>query len=371
MDAFAKSLPIAAKAGAPRDTIQLENLLAVTQSGRMDEIEPKLGSLLINQNHEAAEISEAFVLGSMMNYRFEEAKKVLELWQVDYPNDPQPHFLFGRILEHETNYDDAEKEYRQAIKIQPRHAAAAYNLGRLLTVRQNPAAAMEVYRSCARLLSYPHAAWVGMGRSERSLGNTTEARRWLEKAAVGAEQAEVQEVYRWLGETVESARSQAANELAKLELDEQNFPEAVRWFEKAVDANPQDWKIRHGLATALRNTGDNERAAQEFAKVEEYRSAWQQIDKLFDQLHGNPQSPEIRTRIGAAFLRYYSQNQGVVWLKSALKYDPDFSEAHRLLADYFESHISENPEFAELLKLHRSKAVFTTIRNTEPADSLP
>ncbi len=355
MEAFADSLELAAKSGVAPAKIQLESLLAVAQSGRMDVIEAQLGMLLINHNDEASEISEAFVLGSMMNYRFAEAKKVLDIWQADYPDDPQPHYLRGRILEHDSDYERAEQEYRAAMKLQPRHAPATFNLGRLLTVRQKPAEALEVYQRGARLLAYPHAAWVGMGRSERALGHTNEARRWLQKATEGADRREVQEVYRWLGETAESARAQAAQELAQLELDQQHFAEAVQWFERAVAANPRDWKVRHGLATALRSNGEKERAVKEFAIVEEYRTAWQQIDKLFDQLQLAPQSPSLRTQIGVAFLRYYSENQGLVWLNSALSYDPDFLDAHRALADYFAAHESENPQFAKLAQQHRSR----------------
>ena len=371
LEQFAASIARAEKGGVSKIKIQLENLLAISQTGRMSEIESRMGTLLIDQNHDAAEICEAFVLGCLLNYRFADAQKILDLWQADYPDDPQPHYLRGRILEHENNYEGSEKEFRLALKLQPRHAAAAYNLGRLLTLQQMPAEARDIYLACARMLTLPNAAWVGIGRSERALGHSEEARRWLLKGVDGSERPEVQEVYRWMGETAESARAQAAQELGQLELDQQNFAEAVRWFEKAVKANPHDWKVRHGFATALRNNGELERAKETFAIVEEYRSAWQRIDKLFDQLQQHPTSAEVRTQIGAAFLKYYSENQGLIWLNSALSYDPNFSEAHELLADYFAAHMKENAQFEDLAKRHRRKVSPTPANHQPHLDSPP
>ena len=368
---FAASIVRAEKGGVPKIKVQLENLLAVAQTGRMDEIESRLATLLIDQNHDAAEICEAYILSCLLNYRFAETKKILGLWQADYPDDPQPHFLRGRILEHETDYIGSEKEFRTAMKLQPRHAAAAFNLARVLTLQQKSAEARDMYLACARLLTYPNAAWVGIGRSERALGNADEARRWLLKAVEGSDRPEVQEVYRWMGETAESAKAQAAQELGQLELDQQNYSEAVRWFEKAVEANPHDWKVRHGFATALRNSGDLERATESFAVVEEYRSAWQRIDKLFDELQRHPASAEVRTQIGAAFLKYYSVNQGLIWINSALSYDPSYSEAHKILADYFEAHVTEQAQFKELAKLHRSKVTTTSTDHLPPVETLP
>ena len=356
LDQFAQSITLAQQAGVDPIKVQLEKLLATAQSGRMDEIEPRLGKLLVEHNEDSAEICEAFVLGCILNYRFAEAKKVLDAWQSDFPDDPQPHFLRGRILEHNNDYEGAETEFRTALRLQPRHAAAAFNLGRLLTVRQKPAEAREVYAACAKMLAYPNAAWVGIGRSERALGNTDEARRWLMKAAEGRDRPEVQEVYRWLGEPAESALAQPAQELGQLELNQEHFAEAVEWFEKAVAANPHDWKVRHGFATALQRHGESERAAKEFAVVEEYRNAWKRIDKSFDELQLAPRSAAVRTQIGAAFLKYYSENQGLIWLRSALGCDPNFAEAHRILADYFESHSASQPQFDELAKRHRAKA---------------
>jgi hypothetical protein len=66
-DRFSKSIEQAQKAGNPPAKIQLEKLLAITQAGRLEEIEPRLGKLLIDHNEDSAEICEAFVLGCLLN----------------------------------------------------------------------------------------------------------------------------------------------------------------------------------------------------------------------------------------------------------------------------------------------------------------
>ncbi|MEK6257079.1 MAG: tetratricopeptide repeat protein [Planctomycetota bacterium] len=345
-------LRIAEKRGFSRDLIVREALLAEAQTGRLTAIEKHLSELFQKADDDADEICEAYVNGCVLNYRFDTAATILELWEKDFPRDPQPHYIRGRINEYQGNHESAEADYRAALKLDDGHAPAAYNLARLLLTRQKPAEALELYRRCNAALEQRQPALVGMANCLRLLDRNAEARQQLEKAVTSSGPL-VEETYRMLGETGEAAPAKAAAEFGQLELSEQHYAEAVRWLQQAVQANPRDWKVRFNYATSLQRTGEVQQAAVEFDKVQTTKVALAKVDKLFDDLKTKPNDPGLRYEIGCIFLDHVSEKQGIVWLNGALYFDSQFQPAHRRLADYFAEKTADDPRYADLAERHR------------------
>jgi tetratricopeptide (TPR) repeat protein len=352
LDEMSDYLRAAETRGYPRDLIVREALLAEAQTGRLTEIEKHLSEMFQKADDDADEICEAYVNGCVLNYRFDTAETILELWKKDFPRDPQPHYIRGRINEYQGNHESAEADYRAALKFDDGHAPAAYNLARLLLTRQKPAEALELYRRCSAVLEQQQPPLVGMANCLRLLDRSAEARQQLELAITSSGPL-VDETYRLLGETGEAAPAKAAAEFGQLELAEQHYAEAVRWLQQAVHANPRDWKVRFNYATALQRTGETQQAAVEFDKVQTTKVALAKVDKLFDDLKTKPDDPRTRYEIGCIFLDHISEKQGIVWLNGALYFDSKFQAAHRRLAEYFAEKSVVDPRYAELAERHR------------------
>lgn len=363
----ARELQAALRDGFDRRRVELEILLAEAQRGRLAPLEAQLSSLL-SQQREPDEVCEAFVEGCLLKYRLDNALQILKLWQADYPDDPRPHLLRGRILEHDRNLPGARLEFSQALEKNPRYAAAAYNLARVELTEQQPRQALELYRRCARDLGNPQPGLVGEAHCSRLLREYDRAERLLQQAQA-VSPAYLDAAYRLVGEPSESAAARLPVELGRLALDRNDYPRAVEFLMQAFQANPRDWKVRYDLAIALRQTGRVSEAETHLRIVEETKQALDRCDRLITQLQQDPTNAEARFEIGQVFLKYVSENQGLVWLNSVLDYDPDHRGAHEELERYFREHQAEHPEYADLARHHRE--ILSRLPESASAATLP
>lgn len=356
IDQMAEQLRLAINEGYPQSLVQREFWLAEAQVGRLTSLEKHLPKLLAAADDSADEICEAYACGCMLNYRFNEAITILELWQKDFPDNPHPSVLLGRIAEYQLDLDTAESHYRTAIRIDSSQPCAWYNLGRLLLTRQKPKEALQCYVECERSLEEPQPALVSQAQCLRLLNRTEEARSKLLTAINHSGQL-VEESYRLVGETSEAALSRPCADLAQLELSEKNYERSVELFEQALSGNPNDWKTLFGYGSALQRCGKPAEAQKAFERVKAIKSALAKTDNFFDMLKRDPNNADARAAIGEIFLDNLSEKQGVIWLNSALSIDKNHQLSHRLLANYFEKKSADSPEFDALAREHRSAVI--------------
>lgn len=355
MEAYAAAIELAQRSGFPIQRLLREDLLRRAQAGDLAPLEAQISDLLI-QGEDLPSICDAYVAGCIQQYRIDDAFRVLQLWQNDFPADPQPHFLRGRLFEHRGALGEAEEEYRESLHIAPRHAPAAYNLARILLQKQAPAQALDAYRIAAESLFESQPGLVGIARCQRELNQWDAARATLEQASTRPVDRLV-EAYRYLGEQSEAALAQVAAERAQLEIATSHDAEAVIWLQRALDAYPQDWKLRYTYSTTLARLGRMAEAQAESARSQTSRVAFESCDRLMDRLNKDPADLEARYEVGCVLLEHFSANQGLVWLQSVLVYNPHHRAAHARLAEYFSAHASENPEFPQLAERHRLSAL--------------
>ncbi|NQV26804.1 MAG: tetratricopeptide repeat protein [Rhodopirellula sp.] len=329
LDEMAASLKLAREAGFSHSKTQLEHLLARAQSGDVSPLESKLSALLV-AGDDLPEICEAFVTGCLITYRLDEALLLLEKWLADFPENAQAHFLRGRIYEYRSATEVAESEYRAAIKYSPRHCAARYGLGRLLT-DSAPKDAISQFELCADYHINPQPGLVAVSRCQRLLGKLPEARQTIERA-IASNSENLELAYRLLGEPTETAASQAPAEYGHVLLAMNDLTGAEKWYRQALEANPNDWRTRFSLATAQRQLGQTDEASTNLKRVEETRKALAACDTAIDSLRVNSEDVEARFLIGKTLLKYVSERQGRIWLESVLRYSPSHEGARELLA---------------------------------------
>ncbi len=355
---FAAAIKAARAAGHSSEILKRELILQQAQVGDLKPLEERLGQWLLDGDDLPA-ICDAYVSGCIQQYRIAEALQILDLWQRDFPDDPQPYFLRGRLYEHQYDLELAQAEFTKALEIAPRYAPAAFNLGRILVSRQQLEAALLAYQQSAAILAEPQPALVGIARCQRELGDLAGARKSLESAlARPLDQLEV--AYRHVGERSETALAQAPGEMAQLEIEAGNGAAAAEWLERALQAYPQDWKLRYTYSTILGRLGRKDDAARESQQSEKSRVAMESCDRLFDALGKNPADVEARYHIGCVLLEHLSANQGLVWLNSVFTFDPQHRPTHARLAEYFAAHASDHPDYPRLAEEHRRAAAEST-----------
>ena len=352
VDEFTTTFKAAHAAGVDSRRLQREVWLQQAQSGDLQPLEEQLPQLLM-EGDDLQEICHAYVLGCMMQFRIGRALDTLKVWQADFPNDPRPPYLRGRLLEHQADLVGATREYQSALRLAPDYAPAAINLARAELSQQQHEAALNHYRIAARALPEPQPAIVGIARCLRELGRFEEAKAEL-RAALTAPSERLIEAYRLVGERSETALAQAPAEMAQLELATDHPEEAIPWFEQAIAADPLDWKLRFSYGQTLRRTGNATEAEEQISRAEASRMAFESCDLLIDRVRDHPDDVEARYQIGCVLLEHLSENQGLVWLNSIFEFDPQHQAAHQKLAEYYEAHIQEHPEFAQEAARHRA-----------------
>ncbi|MGC1273693.1 MAG: tetratricopeptide repeat protein [Planctomycetaceae bacterium] len=352
-DDAADHVSAARSLGADATKARREEMLVLAQIGRLDGIEEPLNAWLAEADlADRREICEAYSNGLARIARFDHAIGLLEAWRLDFPDDAEPLYRLGRLLEHLRQPREAEEKYRAALERNPQHHPAAYRLGSTLLERREVEEALKYFRVCAEL-PHPVAANVGMGRCLKALGRVDEARPLFE-AAANADEAVRVASYKAVGEPAE--RFLAATELGTLEAEAGRYESAERWLSQAVERNPRDSEARYSLAIALRGLGRREEAAREFERVRKTQQAFEEAGELHNRIDLKPGDVDARYRLGVILLEHDSERTGIYWLNTALEYDPHHAPTHRALADLFAAKADESPEFRRLAEKHERQA---------------
>jgi predicted Zn-dependent protease len=142
-----------------------------------------------------------------------------------FPREPGAHFLLGNLYRKMNRTEEAEREFKAELEVNPYNAPAAWRLGEGLIAQGQP----------------------------------REATAWLEKAL-----------------DLDPRLSGARQAYGKLLLDSGKPADAVRILEEAVKSEPAEPSLRFLLSRALRDSGQSERAEAEhkvFAQLAAEREA--------------------------------------------------------------------------------------------------
>lgn len=106
------------------------------------------------------------------------------------PKHADAHLNLGRLLHEEGRLDEAERHYQAAVDVDPHHARAWYNLGVVREDRGSRAGAIASYEDAIRLDPSLAAAYVNLsslleaeGRQAEALGHLAAYRRLLNTGA--------------------------------------------------------------------------------------------------------------------------------------------------------------------------------------------
>lgn len=351
------ALTQAEASGADPQRVRLEKILAAASVGRLREVEAELPRLLVDYPRDGRDVCEAFAGGYIAAYRVREAAPLLRAWREAYPDDPQAYLLQGRVDEHAGDWDSAADLYEKALEVDPRYGPAAFNLARVHLNRNDPAAALEHYRAAVASLADDTPAAVGEAQCLRRLGRLREAEAVLRGRPTAATDAS-RRAFAAVGQSAEAAETAVAAERGHIAAAAGRTDEAAEHFAAAVAANPKDQSLRYVLAQTLSRLGRAEEAREHMDAYVRAREATAGLSELLERVAARPGDADLRAEIGRTFLENLSEQQGLIWLHSALAHEPDHQAANRALADYYAARVDDTPKGrrnAERAAEHRAR----------------
>ncbi len=339
LDAVAEWLEEALRRGAARDDVQREEWLAYAQAGQMQQAGPHLQELLLTASDDLPEICDAYVSGYMRIGQDQKALAILESWIADYPDDPWPVYLRGKIARKQSRFADAEQDFRRVLELDSHASEAAVDLGDVLLIQLKPEEALPQFE---RGMSDPKSAVLaklGAAKALQSLGESDQAA----------------ELYRQvLAERPDDAA--ALHGLGELALHDGQLEEAITRLEASLASDPQSLATRYLLVQALQQAGHADEAAGHLEHIEAARAGLSEVQNLRDELATRPDDPELRFRIADLEYAYGSRDDAVLMYLSVLDLAPDHASTHRALAEHYGRLARRNPEFQPLADRHAQLA---------------
>lgn len=348
LDEMTQHLSRALLVGGDAKLIELEESLALAQTGGLAAVEQELVTALKEGWGDTDEISDAYANGLAANSQFGRAATVLDAWRIDHPNDPRPDYRLGRLHEYLELWKEAEAAYRKSISRNPKYFPAHYRLGRVLFNGRRIEEAEAAFSACLEMPS-PQAAEVQVAMCARALGDLDRARELL-RQVVRQERAAITASYQAVEENPE--HFEAAAQLGDIESELGNLQEALHWLELALAENPRDLTARYSLAVTLRELGRGDEAESEFERIQVARTALERANPLRDRIAGQPDDLAARLELGELLMEHESQRMARFWLQSILTYDPDHATAHAALAKHYRQLSERSPQYAPLATYH-------------------
>jgi tetratricopeptide (TPR) repeat protein/serine/threonine protein kinase len=194
------------------------------------------------------------------------------------PAFARAHLNLGVVLREQGRLDDAEAEYREAIRLRPTYALAHNHLGRALASRGQPAAGAAAFQEAIRLQPNSAPARVNLGNlfldqdkfAEAEINYREAIRRepndpeaYMNLGTLLRRQGKPSEAAAEYREAIRRHPEHAVahNLLGNLLFDEGKWAEAADAYRRAIHLKPDDAGYHNNLGRALHLQGDQEGAA--------------------------------------------------------------------------------------------------------------
>ena len=306
--------------GGDAQRIERERRLVLAQSGRLREVDPLLGEMLIDAGADGPDVCEAFVQGYLVNLRTDDALRLLDLWQESFPKDPQPYFLRGYLMQSLDQLTQAAQIYRQGLALAPERTTMRRQLAEILVEsNQLDEAESELARCLEEAPEDPQV--------------------YFELARCAFQRGDLARVAQRLEETLQRAPDhyEARRLRGQVKLAEGQAAEALPDLESVVAQRPYDTLSREALGRTLSALGRADEAKVHLDFVIEAGAHIGRVDRLFRESLERPRDAALRYEIGSILFQYGSPDDAARWMRAALELQPDHAGAHRALATYSEA----------------------------------
>jgi tetratricopeptide (TPR) repeat protein len=301
--------------------IELEQVLLQAQRGNTRKYEEIMVDWINREHPESVLILEAFIKGYMKNYEMVHVLECLEIWLKKEPDNVEALLRRGRAMEIMRRIDDAGEDYRRAVELEPKNEEARRLLAIYLVSNHQGTTAIRHFQWLRERFPSDPAVLLGLARAMHEVGKSEEAGRLVDQV---------------LEENPLNAL--ALSEKGRLALERGELIEAENWLRKAVSLAPFDKESLFSMWHCLKKQ-------QKLDEATEWRARFDQIDvdsfkmtEVMMQIRQAPTDPNLRLEAGKLLIQNGQDVEGLRWLDSALRQDPNHQPTRKYLADYFEKH---------------------------------
>jgi predicted Zn-dependent protease len=260
-------------------------------------------------------ILEVLIQYDIDTYRLRQALHGLTRYLRARPDDLQALLARGYVWERFLAFADALGDYRKAVQAHPDSERARRKLAEALLIAGTPDEALGQYQWLAGRRPEQPEVRLGLARCRRLLGQAEEARRLLDGLLAGAPED-----------------GEALWERGQLELDRGRAAEAEGWLRRAARASPHDRRVAYSLGRCLLALGRRAEAEQVNARVAEIDADLRRLNQVCQAVLEHPHDAALRCEGGLLFLRNGERQEGLKWLRLALRLDPACQAARDALA---------------------------------------
>lgn len=297
---------------------RLEWDLLRVQQGDLGDIHTRLRTTITPEHPDAPLVLEALARGYLVDGRLEDALRACGLWTVREPDNPWPWLWRGGVYERLANFEQARDDYGHALERAPADRDVRLALGALLSRGRLPGPAAEHFAQVLQQSPDDAEALVGLAGCRIEQGRSEEALPLLERIPPG-DPAELRALV---------LRGRAA-------LEHRDAAGAEPWLNRAVAAAPDDPEALHQLTLALRAQGKHAAADRLAPRLEALRRDIDRLDRLIRAVAVEPENVSLRHEAGVVALRLGRRDEGLAWLRGALRVRGDHRPTHAVLAEHY------------------------------------
>ena len=302
------------------EDLQLEQLMLKAQTGEVETVADQLFVYVEQDRPEAPLILEALALGYAREHLLGPASKCAELWVAREPDNPQARYLLGFSLSSQGLFRPAVTNLRRAAELVPERDDIRQQLAHALSGAQfYQEARREFQRVLDRHPDDPQAKF-GVAGCWAALGEAQKAQKLLDEL--------LQHDPRCVEFLIERGK-------LFLENDQPKAAEAD--LRRALAINPNEVQAAYQYMLCLRKLGKKEEADKWSVKVRRMEADVERIQKLLrKELHRPDRRPDDCYQAATLLIQYGRKSDALYWLYQALKTDPNYLPAHKLLAEHWE-----------------------------------
>lgn len=314
--------------GGDDESLVFEQLLHRGAHGELESVGPSLLARIQRGGNEARLAREAFVTGLISRFRLGEAKVFLDSWLAETPDDPLALLQIGKFEEQQFNFNEAIRNYRRILEIDPDQVEARLRLASILVMRRySEEAAAELAILKEKLPNHPEVQ-VLWARALALLGRTDESRRAIDECL-----------------KTNPDYPPALLERGNSALFDGDEAAAEQYLSRAVKLDPGNLHIHNQYALVLARNGKHAQVEAERKKVHQLEADGERISQIIrGPLKDNPNDPALHYEIGTIALRSGLTADALRWFTSALQVDPNHLQTHQVLANIY--HELDKPALA-------------------------